>query len=319
MVRTSTAEKHGFRCPLCGDDLRQDHKGRGFVKHVTNPYCSFERGERDNAGVPRVSARIGPEPPAAHQAADGMRVCGYSERGIFNALFYEIVFSSDPIGVLRGLLSLICFPEDSADFSGLRGAEVFVEQSLSDFGDADAILLLQGSDFRCVLFVEGKVKTSQKGQWTVLAEWRKFLARKGGKKRDKLDSSNVFTQLFHKVRFIAGLRDGGIASLQRGIAFPACSTRSVRKIGNNLVVLEAAKLIDRHAQPSFYVAVVPDSVEALEHFFANELRDGPGDDMVGWDTRCWGFLCWEQIESFCRKHCLVNTLRVFDFNRGQIY
>ena len=180
MVRTSTAEKHGFVCPECGDRLRQDLAGRGFVMHVSNPNCSFERGQKDDAEVAQVSPPSR-EIPAAQEPADGMRVCGYSERGIFNALFYEIAFSPDPIDVFRGLLSLISIPGQSADFSGLQGTEVLVEQSLSDFGDSDAIVLLHGRGFQSVLFVEGKVKTSQKRQWTVHVEWSKFLAREGGK------------------------------------------------------------------------------------------------------------------------------------------
>lgn len=49
-MRTSTAEKNGYICPQCGDELKRDHKGRGYVSHKTqnNPYCDFERRMRDS-------------------------------------------------------------------------------------------------------------------------------------------------------------------------------------------------------------------------------------------------------------------------------
>lgn len=46
-MRTSTAEKHGYICPQCGDELKKDRKGRGFVAHKTNGKCQFEPGEKD--------------------------------------------------------------------------------------------------------------------------------------------------------------------------------------------------------------------------------------------------------------------------------
>jgi hypothetical protein len=46
-VKTSTAEKYGYRCPVCGDEVTQDPSGKGFVRHKNIPGCQFERGERD--------------------------------------------------------------------------------------------------------------------------------------------------------------------------------------------------------------------------------------------------------------------------------
>lgn len=53
-MKTSTAMKHGHTCPECGDDTKRDRIGRGFVAHKTqnDPYCDFERGEKD-APAPR--------------------------------------------------------------------------------------------------------------------------------------------------------------------------------------------------------------------------------------------------------------------------
>ena len=47
MVRTSTAENNGYRCPECGDELAEDKVGRGWVRHKYIPGCLFEKGEKD--------------------------------------------------------------------------------------------------------------------------------------------------------------------------------------------------------------------------------------------------------------------------------
>ena len=46
-MKTSTAEKHGYICPQCGDELTEDTQGRGFVRHKSNRICQFEKGEKD--------------------------------------------------------------------------------------------------------------------------------------------------------------------------------------------------------------------------------------------------------------------------------
>lgn len=46
-VRTSTAKANGYRCPVCRDKTTRDRLGLGYVRHVSNPSCNFEKGERD--------------------------------------------------------------------------------------------------------------------------------------------------------------------------------------------------------------------------------------------------------------------------------
>ena len=64
MVKTSTAQHHGYRCPDCDDKLSQDASGRGFVKHMSNSDCRFEAGERD---TPESS--VSTRPVASRNAA----------------------------------------------------------------------------------------------------------------------------------------------------------------------------------------------------------------------------------------------------------
>ncbi len=56
-MRTSESIKNGGKCPLCGGEMKEDRKGRGFVAHkypvmLTNQYgervqCTYGQGERD--------------------------------------------------------------------------------------------------------------------------------------------------------------------------------------------------------------------------------------------------------------------------------
>jgi hypothetical protein len=54
-VKTSTAEKNDYRCPVCGDEVTRDLSGKGFVRHKNIPGCQFERGERDPSPYRRFS------------------------------------------------------------------------------------------------------------------------------------------------------------------------------------------------------------------------------------------------------------------------
>jgi ssDNA-binding Zn-finger/Zn-ribbon topoisomerase 1 len=46
-MKTSSAEANGYRCPKCGDETSLDPNNNGFVRHMNNPHCDFERGKRD--------------------------------------------------------------------------------------------------------------------------------------------------------------------------------------------------------------------------------------------------------------------------------
>ena len=311
MVRTSTAEKHGYRCPECDDELSKDNRGKGHVRHMNNPNCRFEEGQRDTDGS-HSSIRVNAVPHPPHEPSGGVRICGYSERGIFNALLYEIGYASNSLELFQDLLELIHVPTGKPDLRKLEGVEVLIEQSLSDFGDADAIVLFHGQDWRCTVFIEGKVKTSQTSRWSINDVWEKF-------RKSVSSPSNLFIQLYYKVRFVSALREGGIEYLQRGVEFRDYSTMKIRKIGRNQVVLRAAEMIQAYTEHVLYVVVVPEDSSKLEQFFAQELAHGPESDVLGWDTTGWGYICWHDVEAFCKKHEMTDTLRVFKFNEGQIY
>jgi len=246
-----------------------------------------------------------------------MRVTGYSERGAINALFWELAYSKDALHLLGQLLAL-AGPAVAAQFgTGLTAATVLIDQSLSDFGDADAILLLTTRSSKSVVFLEAKVKSSQAETWTLTHEFCKF--DQGCRTDRKLSSSNLFTQLYNKGRFIEGLRSGGIELLQKGLSFPACSTKALRKIGSNPVVLSAVKKIEPYRESAWYLSLVPDKESAVRDFFDHRFSTiacplGSG----GWKASRWSGVAWEQVAEFCDAEKLRNTRYVLDFNGGQI-
>jgi len=195
-----------------------------------------------------------------------MEIIGYSERGVINALFYEIAYSAKSLHLSKELLALADCPSLVEFSQRMTKVRVFIEQSLSDFGDADAILLLDAEDKKGVVFVEAKVKSSQRNEWKLELEFEKF--KNGYNTSDKkLSSSNLFTQLYHKHRFLNGLSDVGIDGLKKGIVFPECSTKNTRKIGNNPVVLYAVNIIEPYRDNAWYIALVPDTSIAVRDFY----------------------------------------------------
>ncbi|HEX9973129.1 MAG TPA: hypothetical protein VGD14_13745 [bacterium] len=194
-----------------------------------------------------------------------------------------------------------------------------IEQSFSDFGDADIIILFtddknQGSS----IFIEAKVKCDQKGDWSIEKEYDKF---KSGLQniKVKVNSSNLFAQLYHKLRLVQGLREGGIEKLKSGVEFPKWSTRTNRKIGSNQVVLRATEQLQHNVEKTFFLMLIPDQIDRVEQFFQSTINQTNLKEIPFWDLKMFGYLTWKQVFDFCRDSELIHTIDVFDFNKGQIF
>jgi len=118
-----------------------------------------------------------------------MEILGYSERGLINSLFYELKYSPNNLQLLNSLLSLVSFPYQKVNFQ-ISEAKILIEQSFSDFGDADLVLLVSNFKSKQVIFIEAKVKTYQRDYWNILEEFKR------GVEKDKVSSSNLFVQLY---------------------------------------------------------------------------------------------------------------------------
>ena len=254
---------------------------------------------------------------------------GYSERGVLNSLLYEILYSNNGDALLSRLITRALFPlTDNKPSSGT--STVLVEQSLSQFGDPDAIILMSSSAANCTIFVEAKVHPSRphgrrrrtrKPEGLLISD--QFDKFEAGVKRksqtDKSFSSNIFTQLYHKQRLVSALRSNGIKALQQGVDFPSWSTRQKRKIGTNPVVLRAVNRIQQHADNVFYLALVPDNDQRVATFFDSGLRNAQLPTVPEWDVSHYGYLTWATVKSFCEQNQLTATLDVFTYNHGQIF
>ena len=243
-----------------------------------------------------------------------MEIMGYSERGLLNSLFYEIRYSQNNLQLLNGFLSLVSIPYFNIHFR-IRNAKILIEESFSDFGDADSVLLIDNNGSKQSVFIEAKVKTFQRQSWSIEEEFRTF---EEGIKQNRVSSSNLFVQLYHKVRLIKALQNGGTVLLQKGIRFPECSSKAIRKIGDNEVVLRAVEILRQYYNDVFFVALVPDDISKVKNFYHNILKNyNPG--FQEWDIKNWGCVSWAEVEDFCKKYGLEETQKVFKFNEGQIY
>lgn len=237
-----------------------------------------------------------------------MRILGYSERGVINALFYEIKYSQNNLLHLNDFLSMILFPCREVKFK-LKDAEVLIEQSFSDFGDADLVLLLDNDGKKQAIFIEAKVKTCQKQYGIIKGEFKKM---QEGIRQNKVSSSNLFIQIYYKFRLSQTLRcDDGLTQLKCGVEFPKWFSKNCRKIGSNKVVLKAVDLLAPYCEDVLFVALVPDLTEDLKKFNPKELSE--------WKVQNLGYLSWEKVEVFCRDRNFEGTLKIFKWNEGQIY
>jgi len=260
-----------------------------------------------------------------------MKIIGYSERGLINSLFYEIKFSHNNLQLLNSLLSLVDFPYRKVNFQ-ISEAKIFIEQSFSDFGDADAVLLVNNQGNKQVIFVEAKVKTFQryyKSVFDIDKEFEEF--EDNIQKSEPINTfiSNLFVQLYFKVRLIKVLQHKGIEQLKKGVEFPRClmkkdrktQERNIpRKIGNNDIVLNAVKQLEEYCKDALFVALLPDNALKLKNFYKKlEGYIPKGFHEYEWDIKDWGYLSWAQVKEFCEEHKLKETLENFEINRGQIY
>ena len=101
--------------------------------------------------------------------------------------------------------------------------------------------------------------------------------------------------------------------------FPNCSSKIERKIGNNKVVLKAVDLLAGYYNNPLFIALLPDDISRLKDFYQVTLRDYCPEGFQEWDIRNWGYVSWAQVEEFCKRNNLKETVRNFEFNEGQIY
>lgn len=246
---------------------------------------------------------------------------GYSERGMMNAIASDIAYSEDPNAVVLRLLEWFSFPLYEPEYKTLKPTDIekitlIVEQSFSDYGDLDMLLLIDCVDNRKEAYlIEAKVKTFSSRSWSIFSEWQTFAAHL--RQPGTATTSNLFVQLHRKMRLHecvarqlpADLGGDGVASKYR--------------IGNNGVVRKAADMLTPYLNNFWYAMLVPDSLDSMVKFFNFELNQAR-DSMPAlrtWDVERLGFLTWEGLEESTKGTGDVfrRTADNFRYNHGQIY
>ena len=241
---------------------------------------------------------------------------GYSERGMVNALCDDIHHSGEAVSMLESFLGWCSFPLAGIepDFKGIEKATLHVEQSFSDFGDLDLLILLDyPAEKKRAILAEAKVSTDTGSPKRIGDQWNDFLSYLGG---DGSKTSSLFVQLYRKARLIEQVGD-----LNRTLPPDAVARRW--SLGNNRVVRNAAGRLTSYCKDPWYLAIVPDRPEVVAQFFNDHLNSfNPEAYGLGsWDFSRIGFITWPEI------HLLVGLeaerwpqlTRNFDWNRHQIY
>ena len=239
---------------------------------------------------------------------NSIQTFGYSERGMVNALCYEMRHSPDGLRLVQEFLGLITFPFSQPNFAEVQGATFIIEQSFSDFGDLDLLILLDGPVEQAVL-VEAKVKTAQTNEWSIAAQWAAFCDLPQAVAK----TSNLFMQLYRKMRLVHAIRSSETSLEPNGRA-PKSS------LGQNAVVKTAADRLRDYCGNTWFVSLIPGPKADTQEYFARELVK-PIPDLPHWDHRRLGFLNWGELEKHCqeRPRDWPTMLENFAYNQGQIY
>lgn len=271
---------------------------------------------------------------------ESVKVIGYSERGVINSLIYNILYSENNLEKIKIFLSLICLPnfketEDNiniSNFNSIDKVEILIEQSFSDFGDCDLIILvskkINNKTIMQAIFIEAKVKTDSIKSWSIQKEYEEFCKFKEKKAEgETVYDSTLFSQLYSKMMLVE-LAKQNISEKECSGGFWAKRNKP-RIIGSNEVVKEAFEKIKEYCSNdnSLFITIFPDNRENLVAFFSN--NSNKWWPLCGNEKNCmslfnydyilrFGFIAWENIIEFCSQNNLTDAKNVFEFNKGQI-
>lgn len=236
---------------------------------------------------------------------------GYSERGMVNALCDDIAHAPKPLEAVAEFVSWFKFPTSQPD--SIKHATILVEQSFSDFGDLDLLILLQfnNSPPQAVM-VEAKVSTDTDSWITVEDRWEEFLRLLDG---GEGSTSNLFVQLHRKVRLVQHVRSDEKA-FTPDIFTPRGS------LGLNRVVRKAADELKKYLQGDpWYGAILPDDAGCLEAFARDTFIGSAFQQLPAWSTDRWAFLSWQEIAKSVDAAAgkWPRTKATFEWNQGQIF
>ena len=121
---------------------------------------------------------------------------GYSERGMMNAISEDLAHSSDP-ALVGDFMSQFSFPTSPPpDWTEIKQVKILVEQSFSDFGDADMLILIEHKNqSRTAIFVEANRlmnQTDEQRRDASMAECLRFVCSGCGTSIEAWSDDNPF-------------------------------------------------------------------------------------------------------------------------------
>jgi hypothetical protein len=223
-----------------------------------------------------------------------VKVLGYSERGVINSIIFYLREHPELMGKFLKALE-IELPED---FGEDVEYTLLNEQSFSDFGDSDLVIIAKNKDNKkIVVFVEGKVKTSQ-GHFSLDTKFEKV------KVKDKEDfkgiSSNIFVQLYYKYLLtqLDGKQEYNCSEIGK----------EAKKLGDNDIVKKAYNVYIKGAEQYYFVAILPIESNDFQSKFKELNLNMPTENI-----RC---VYWGNIEELFIDNPVAEN---FFYNKGQIY
>lgn len=243
-----------------------------------------------------------------------LKVMGYSERGVVNALVHELKDQGSQ--TLVQLLSRVNWPfMKGPNLCQSTSITVLVEQSLSDFGDADLIFLWVNQDDHDKGTIFCEVKRGI--HWKLDKQWSDFRNKVDGK--DSRVSSNLFGQLYLKMCYVQAVKQGILESgVQLVPPFHKGKGGAVRRIGDNSVVRRVSENISRHLANVHYLIIAPEDYGREVYEALSDVRQYEKAPHY-WDYSNAGYLSWREIAEFAEEHNLEHSQEVLRYNRGQIY
>jgi hypothetical protein len=265
-------------------------------------------------------------------------IIGYSERGIMNAIAYTI---GKNVEDFKEFIKLAKTPLELEDENNISRFDLYIEHSLSDFGDADMIALVYYKNYeneekpKTAIFFEAKVKTYKPKTWLLKEVYNDFKVN-SMVKNENYDGyfSNLYYQLYAKKLFFEN-RKNEDKKLTDGVDDPLCelidNKTKKRKIGDNGVVLNLKDKFNKCTQ-AYYIAIVPedvkkgkyvdennDKVRNLTHIEIEDKNQSKYDNLP-FSYIDIHYITWEAIyDEYVKKGKKDELELVFKHNEGQIY
>jgi len=237
-----------------------------------------------------------------------MNFYGYSERGMLLSLAIDLYTLRNRKEILEKILFKIDFIDAFLKFPDFDDFDIYFEQSFSDFGDSDLFIILKNANQTvCNIFIEAKVNSWLSSKWKSereLIEFQNFST-------EQLNSSNLFTQLYHKMVLMKTINEDKhfMAKLKMGVEVRSDSKKQTRKIGNiqliHKIVLEE---IAKGEGLTYYIGLIPKNDFKKSDFNYK-------DDF--WSLHNLGFLTYKSIKNILEKEVKKDSVFLVNFERNK--